>query len=194
MESFYKAWLRKSDEENLEALQSTSAASTATVPNTPHKNQPSTSTQNESPSEMDILPSTSTEPTEESIGAQTNIPKEKQTYDTQTDIVFENEKLVMLVQKGTFQRQKRFRLQDHLFHIKIKLKNENDSIPFLTDILDFIEQGLLHIMDNIKKFYNAEDANLAFLTLFQKPMVTGLNSGIINILCLISHYSLLLLK
>ena len=102
-------------------------------------------------------------------------------YHTQTDIIFENDKQIMIIQKGTFQRQKRFQLQDHLFNIKIKLKNEDEQLPFLKDILDFIEDGLLHMMHNIKPFYNAKDDNLAFLTLYQKPMVTGLNSGMFDL-------------
>ena len=58
------------------------------------------------------------------------------------------------------------------------MKNKNDPIPFLKDLFDFLQNGLLHVMQNIKNFYNSRDENLAFLTLYQQPMVTGLNSGI----------------
>ena len=41
-----------------------------------------------------------------------------------------------------------------------------------------LELGLLHIIEYIKKFYKQDDANVCFIiTLFQEPMVNGLNSG-----------------
>ena len=45
------------------------------------------------------------------------------------------------------------------------------------DILDFLHDGLLHLMSKIKKYYNEKDANICYLTLHQTPMVIGLNSG-----------------
>jgi hypothetical protein len=197
MESFYKAWLRKSDEENLEALRPIVATSSQSIPNTsqnlllpePSQSIPSTSQNLLLPEPRQSIPSSSQNvllpPEEDTEREQSTLPSQtisdktqNEKYKTQTDIIYENEKLIMIVQRGTFQRQKRFRLQDHLFHIKIKMKQEDEPIPFLKDLLDFIQEGLLHVMENIKKFYNEEDTNLAFLTLFQKPMITGLNSGI----------------
>jgi hypothetical protein len=96
---------------------------------------------------------------------------------SQTDIVYENDQLQFLVEKGTLQRQKRFNLQDHLFYMKIRLKHDNEPIPLLKNILFFLEQGLLHVMNNLKKFYDKKDANICFLTLHQEPMLIGLNSG-----------------
>ena len=161
MSSFYKEWLRRNDEENLEALQEQVLPPTQTLrPSTSKETkvtQATTSNRNISEKEL---------PINESILHQ------------QTDIVFENDKLKLIVEKGTFQRQKRFRLQDHLFYMKVKVKNKNDPIPFLKDLFDFLQNGLLHVMQNIKNFYNSRDENLAFLTLYQQPMVTGLNSGI----------------
>ena len=98
--------------------------------------------------------------------------------------MFENNKFQFLLLKETFKRQKRFNLQDHIFHAKIKIKDNSDS-PLLIDILDFLEIGLLHLMENLKSFYNEEDANICFLTLFQQPMINALNSGTKVILLLI---------
>ena len=110
---------------------------------------------------------------------ETNKPEDVLTKQAhQTDIIYENNNLQMIVEQGAFKRQNRFRLQDHLFYLKIKLKNPNDPVPLLKDILLFLEQGLLHVMDKIKVFYNEKDANICFLTLHQNPMLIGLNSGI----------------
>ena len=85
----------------------------------------------------------------------------------------------MVVEKGAFQRQKRFRFQDHLFFVKIILKDNDQAVPFLKDILEFIHLGLLHLMETIKQFYKQEDQNICYLTLHQNPMFVGLNSGVI---------------
>ena len=96
---------------------------------------------------------------------------------TPTDIVFENNLFKLIVEKAAFQRQKRFRFQDHLFYVKIEVKESDEPIPFLKDILDFLQQGLLHLMENLKTFYNENEENICYLTLHQNPMVIGLNSG-----------------
>ena len=63
-----------------------------------------------------------------------------------------------------------------MFHMKIELKPRVEA-PLLREILSFLEIGFNHILLNLKKFYKAEDHNIAFLTLFQEPMINGLNTG-----------------
>ena len=99
-----------------------------------------------------------------------------------TDIVFENNTLKMVVEKGAFKKQKNFRLQDHLFKFKIISKKPEESLPVLTDLFDFLHAALVHVMESIKSFYKAEDHNIAYLTLHQEPMVNGLNTGFYMIL------------
>jgi hypothetical protein len=171
MKSFYQNWLRKNNEENKEVKNLTKSPALSTIEVRNRSPIPSTSAQASiiqpvSPVRSDL---------EENTMAASNSPKES-TVPKQTDIIFENEQFILYMQKEAFLRQKRFNFQDHLFHLKIKLKNNSD-IPFLRDILDFLEQGLLHVMENIKTFYKEEDANVCFLTLFQEPMVNALNSG-----------------
>ena len=96
-----------------------------------------------------------------------------------TDIVFENNTLKMIVEKGAFKKQKNFRLQDHLFKFKIISKKPEESLPILTDLFEFLHAALVHIMESIKSFYKPEDHNIAYLTLHQEPMVNGLNTGFI---------------
>jgi hypothetical protein len=189
--SSYENWLKKNKLENEEALRNrqkkiqlslpvatpmpqpqsvtipiaTTQPQSATMPTT-RSQSPSRSGDNGEQSASDLLQSTSS--------------PNNNTLKSQTDIVFQNDKMELCVEKAAFQKQKRFRLLDHHFHIKIKLKNLNDSLPFLKDILDFLQQGLLHVFKELKSFYNEKDANLGFITLFQEPMIVALNSGILN--------------
>jgi hypothetical protein len=63
-----------------------------------------------------------------------------------------------------------------MFYIKLRLKNEADS-PLLIDILDALQQGFNYILNNLRRFYNPNDHNIAYLTFFQEPMINGLNTG-----------------
>ena len=95
-----------------------------------------------------------------------------------TKIVYENDSLKLIVDKGSFKKQKNFRLQDHLFHFKIIQKKPNEALPLLSDIYDFLHAALLHVLESIKGFYHPQDHNIAYLTLHQEPMINGLNTGI----------------
>ena len=95
-----------------------------------------------------------------------------------SDIVYKTDALKLVVEKGSFKRQKNFRLQDHLFYFKIVSKKPNESLPLLTDLYDFLHAALLHVLESIKTFYKPEDHNVAYLTLHQEPMVNGLNTGV----------------
>ena len=175
MKSFYKKWLEKNKKENEEVASSN-------VTSAPKHTQPEQSKARKTQSKVTpndtniVLPSTSIQNVDTNIVRPStsiqNIPA------TQTDIIFENDDLKMVIEKGAFQRQKRFRFQDHLFFVKILLKNNDQTVPFLRDILEFIEVGLLHLMKTIKQFYKEEDENICYLTLHQNPMVIGLNSGV----------------
>jgi len=168
MKSFYKEWLQKLNAENIEAVSSVRPTSIQVLPTVP-------SIPTVSPISSQPVPSTSKDINKDKASNTTPIPQSIPT--SQTDIIFETNELQMIIEKGAFQRQKRFRFQDHLFYVKIKLKNNDQPIPFLKDLLDFIHDGLIYLMDTIKKFYNEKDENICYLTLHQNPMVIGLNSG-----------------
>lgn len=93
-----------------------------------------------------------------------------------SDIIYETNDLKLVVEKTSLKRQKVFKLQDHLFKIKIVPKNLSEE-PILMNILDFLHAGFIHILDEIKSFYKPDDHNIAYLTLIQKPMVSALNTG-----------------
>jgi len=93
-----------------------------------------------------------------------------------TEIAFENDTLKLVVEKGFHKRQKNFRVQDHLFYFKIVPK-QNEKLPLLMDVFDFLHAAFLHVLESIKSFYKSEDHNIAYLTLHQEPMINGLNTG-----------------
>jgi len=68
-------------------------------------------------------------------------------------IVYEDDNFELLVKKGSFKRQKNFKLSDHLFYFIIKPKNASSRLPLLLDILDFLHSAFLHVLDTIKTFY-----------------------------------------
>ena len=111
-------------------------------------------------------------PTDNTVPSTSGVPKQP------SDIVYETDALKLVVEKGSFKRQKNFRLQDHLFYFKIVSKKPNESLPLLTDLYDFLHAALLHVLESIKTFYKPEDHNVAYLTLHQEPMVNGLNTGV----------------
>jgi len=63
-----------------------------------------------------------------------------------------------------------------MFHLKIENKR-NGKLPLLSSILKFLHLGFLFILNNIKKFYNASDSHIAFMTLIQQPMLNAVNTG-----------------
>ena len=166
MKSFYKEWLRKSNQENEEVLQRTNLPSTSkqVTPSISQQNQPLAG------NVVSSMPSTSKDhPSSNDESTNPEPPA--------IDVFFEKNNLQLFIEKAAFKRQKRFQFQDHLFHVKIKLKDDKTTIPFLKDILDFLHEGPLLLMQKLKQQYNEKDENICYLTLHQNPMVIGLNSG-----------------
>ncbi len=93
------------------------------------------------------------------------------------DIIFENENIKLYIERGVHLRQRRFHLQDHMYYIKVLLKNPNMPPPLLSDLLHLFQEGFNYILTNLSTFYNPEDHNIAFLTLYQEPMINALNTG-----------------
>ena len=171
MESFYQEWLKKNDEENKLALAKL------------NKKQPQQNLyKNPIPSTSRFLPSTSGT---SANNTSNNIIQaiEDNTEDFQiaanspVDIVYEHNGLQLLVERGFFQRQKKFSLSDHLFYVKIRQIDDKLQPPLLKDLLIFLEKGFQHVLNNVRRFYNEEEHNIAFLTLHQSPMITALNTG-----------------
>ena len=74
------------------------------------------------------------------------------------------------------QRQRNFRIEDHIYFIKIRLKPGKEA-PFMIDILKALEEGFNYILNNLRRFYDTTHHNLAYMTFYQEPMINGLNTG-----------------
>jgi len=92
-----------------------------------------------------------------------------------TKLSYENENLKLVVDKIDHRQEKRFRLQDHLFAMRIEAKK--GQMPLLSDILSFLHSAFLFIILKIKKFYNPNDRNIAFMTLHQSSLTNSLNTS-----------------
>jgi len=95
---------------------------------------------------------------------------------SQTDLSFENDQLKLIVVKAAHLQERKFRLEDHMFHLKLIPKN-NGPMPLLSNILKFLHLAFLFILNNIKQFYNPQDTNIMFMTLIQTPMLNAINTG-----------------
>ena len=56
-------------------------------------------------------------------------------------LIYENENLKVYIEKKLHQRHKRFKLQDFLYNVKIKVKDNVDK-PLLKDLLEILEKVL----------------------------------------------------
>jgi hypothetical protein len=90
--------------------------------------------------------------------------------------VFENNEIEVFVQKSLHKRLKRFKMQDNLFNVKVKIKN-NSSPPLIKDLLMVLDKAFNFILANIKTFFKDDEENIVYMTLIQSPMVNGLNSA-----------------
>lgn len=91
--------------------------------------------------------------------------------------LFENNSLEIYVQKSMHQRHTKFQLQDSLYKIKVKQKENTKQHLLLKDLLEVFDHALKFILKNLKTFFKSENHHVAYLTLTQDPLVNGLNTG-----------------
>jgi hypothetical protein len=157
MESFYSQWLKQNKKDNETAQQNL------------QQKTPEPITTDETSEQQNIAQ------VEQNLSRE--IPSSELERDMRSDLIYKNNNLALYIEKGSHIHQIKFRLQDHLFYMKIKLIDSSLEPPLLRDILQFLETAFNFILDHVKKFYNIDDHNIAFLTLHQKPMISGLNTG-----------------
>ena len=181
MESFYKNWLKQNEKENLAAKETNLQVQTSPNPNIgsiPPNTAADFTTNTDAPITNSNAPSaTANANTPSGSSADRDTTFHTVNFDSLLPtIIFEDDNLQLIIEKGNHIKQKKFRLEDHLFYMKIKLK-DNSEAPLLRDILSFLETGFDYIISQIRQFYKSEDHNIAYLTLYQKPMINGLNTG-----------------
>ena len=186
MSQFLKEWLQKNKRDNEKTLKNLKEVSNSTVP-TPSSTEairdpiPSTSRAVVS----DPIPSTSRGVVSDPIPSKSNqtdpdLMRENeiraQNATKPTDLVFENDSLKLTVIKGTHRQESKFKLLDHMFYLTVVPK-KSKKMPLLAEILNFLYIAFNFILNELKKFYNPRDRNIAFITLTQASMLNGLNTG-----------------
>ena len=146
MEHFYKQFLKKNSEENRQFHAAESEPSSASQSNNLQGEGPNSSSDSD----------------------------DSDAIRDPTKIAFENDSLKLVVVKSQFKRQVNFKLDDHLYHLLIEPK-KTGPIKLL-DILDFLHAAIIHILDEIKHTYKSEEHNVAYLTLHQEPLLSGLTT------------------
>ena len=100
-------------------------------------------------------------------------------YEEETK-VFENENFAIYIQKQDHQRQKVFRIEDHLYVLRVKLKNTKKP-PLLRDVRDILERAMESMVNELRHNYKAEEKNIIYLTMdsiaLSKMSLTSLSNG-----------------
>jgi hypothetical protein len=91
--------------------------------------------------------------------------------------IYENNEFELFIRKDRHKRLRRFRLQDTVYHIQIKLKNPNTSHPLLLNLLDLFKKLFYFILKNLQNFYDKDSHNDVYMAIFQPPMESSLNVG-----------------
>ena len=65
--------------------------------------------------------------------------------------VFENDQIEVYIKKTFHQRQVKFRLQDSMFHIKVKAKQDSTK-PLHFDLLDVCERAFTFVLRNLQTY------------------------------------------
>jgi len=150
MEEFYRKWFHLQENENPEYSELQSETATE-----------------------DPVPAAIESENESESGSEN---KDKgQTDDQATEIAYENSDLKLYVQRGVFKRQKIFKLSDQMYYFKLDIKSETS--PLLSSILDFLHAGFLFILRQLRKKIRPDEHSVCYMTLYQHPMINGLNSG-----------------
>ena len=202
MSNFLKEWLEKNrieNEKTLKVFQKTpnsnssgSGDQSTTNSSERHQASPGNSRDNPTPSTSsgsaptgsitnndDPIPSTSKQAQQQDVLVTQNEAR-AQAATKPSDLEFENDSLKLLVTRAAHRQQTKsnFRLTDHMFHLSIVGKTKNKKMPLLVEILNFLYVAFNFILNQLKKFYNPADRNIAFITIAQSSMLNGLNSGI----------------
>lgn len=95
-------------------------------------------------------------------------------YNNPTKIL-ETEKLKIFIEKTEFQRQKRFKVDDHLYIMKVETKS--NQIIFLKDLTEILENCFIEVINEIKQFYNNQnDTNLLYISIYQPNLTSAIKS------------------
>lgn len=98
---------------------------------------------------------------------------------TSPEIVYEDPRIKIVVKRKNFEHQKRFRLLDLLFDIKIITKKwrKKRKAPLILRILESLHKALTKILKRIQDVYGSSEHRQLYVTVIEKDISNGLNSG-----------------
>lgn len=86
------------------------------------------------------------------------------------EIVFEDNHFKLVVKSDRIKQNHRFKVVDQQFNLLV-IPKTNLEHPPLIEILGFLEEGFNFILKKIKTFINRDEHRIAYLSLYQQPMV-----------------------
>ena len=93
----------------------------------------------------------------------------------QGKIVYEDYNFIFRLQQVAHQRMSRFALNDHLYNIKIISKRRH--FPLLSSIEKGLKISLIAALENLKSLYNKDNHHQIYVTVIERQILRGLNSG-----------------
>ena len=91
--------------------------------------------------------------------------------------VYEDEFYKVYVKAVSHRQRTRYSLSDHLFDLKV-IPKENHESPFLIDLEEVLEKGLVHVLERLQDVYSsARNQNQIYVTVVEENILHGLNSG-----------------
>lgn len=95
--------------------------------------------------------------------------------------VYENDSIQLFVRRAYHRRLKNFKLQDIVYHVSVKVKQETSKTPLLIDLLDTLEKVIFYVLKEIQSFYTSSDHNEVYLSLLQEPLINSLNCNSVDL-------------
>ena len=89
--------------------------------------------------------------------------------------LFENDKFSLVIQKQDHQKQKVFRTEDHLYVMRVKIKEGKP--PLLRDVITILETAMSEMLTDLKQHFDAKETTLVYITMIQSGMLNALRSG-----------------
>ena len=161
MSDLFKTWLKKNKEENevtLKKLKKNDSDfhATSTSPNDEEEPVPSTSS---GVQENEPVPSTSRGLHPESSSSVTKMQMDRNEKNAEkvtnpSDLVVENDDLKLTIVSAAHRQEKKFRLSDHMWHLKLVPKLPSKKMPLLSNILNFLLIAFNFMLNHLKSFYN----------------------------------------
>ncbi len=89
--------------------------------------------------------------------------------------VYSDQTVTVKAKSVSHKRFTRFSLGDHLYNIEITPKKEEE--PLVLNISAALKQSLIRVLENLKRVYAKHLHHQVYVTIIEKKIISGLNSG-----------------